>query len=299
MRYQFIQDQQGQFYIRNLCRLMQVTTSGYYAWHSERQAACRKEKAAAKNTLAEHIRTVHQESRKSYGSPRIYHELHEQGVLCGRHQVAQLMQIHGVRAKKARRFQVTTQSDPLLQVAENILDRQFTALAPDKCWVSDFTYLWTSEGWLYLAVVLDLFSRRIVGWSMQSTRETCLVDDALEMAVQSRHPAAGLLHHSDRGSQYASHVYQKHLKQYGIVCSMSRKGDCWDNAVAESFFSTLKTELLPKLCFRTRAEAQASVFEYIEVWYNRKRRHSTLGYVSPAQFEQRQSERQCELATAA
>jgi len=285
VRYQFIQNHAGQFSVSNLCQVMQLKTGSYYAWCSQKRRERRREEHARQQILVEQIQKEHHQSRDSYGSPRIYRELQEQGIKCGRHRVARLMHDHDIVAKKARRFRVTTQSNHALPIAPNVLDREFTASAPNQRWVGDITYLWTREGWLYLAIVLDLFSRRVVGWSMQSTMEAGLVCDALQMAIQRCVPAAGLLYHSDRGGQYASLLYQDQLRRHGMVASMSRKGNCWDNAVAESFFSTLKTELLPAQAFRTRDQAKALVFEYIEVWYNRQRRHSTLGYVSPAQFE--------------
>jgi transposase InsO family protein len=197
------------------------------------------------------------------------------------------MRIAGIQARKKRRFVVTTDSKHQLPVAANVLDRQFTVAVPNERWASDITYIWTMEGWLYLAVVLDLFNRQVVGWSTDSTIDQLLVARALSKALHMRRPSAGLLHHSDRGSQYASRAYQEQLSQAGIVCSMSRKGNCWDNAVVESFFSTLKTELIGDYVYRTRAEARANIFEYIEIWYNRQRRHSSLGYLSPTEFEQK------------
>lgn len=217
MRYRFIQEHTGQFYLSALCRVMEVTPSGFYAWRNAPPSKRQEQDAL----LLAQIQNIHQVSRQSYGSPRIYQELREQGVVCGRHRVARLMREHQFRTRQKRRYQVTTQSKHDLPVSENVLDRQFTAQAPDQRWAGDITYLWTTEGWLYLAVVLDLFSRRIVGWSMQSTLETRLVHDALWMALQARTPDAGLLHHSDRGSQYASHSYQEQLRQHGMVASMA------------------------------------------------------------------------------
>jgi len=290
VRYRFIQEHKGQFSITTLCRVMEVALSGFYDWRNAPPSKRQEQNAL----LLAQIQNIHQASRQSYGSPRIYQELREQGVVCGRNRVARLMREHQLRARQKRRYQVTTQSQHDLPVSENVLERQFTAQAPDQRWAGDITYLWTREGWLYLAVVLDLFSRRVVGWSMQSTLETRLVHDALSMAQQARKPEAGLLHHSDRGSQYASHSYQEQLRRHGMVCSMSRRGNCWDNAVVESFFSTLKSELICDQPYRTRAQARSAVFEYIEVWYNRKRRHSTLGYISPVQFERQYNNREPE-----
>jgi len=215
--------------------------------------------------------------------------LREQGLRCGENRIARLMRETGIRAETVRRLQVTTDSGHALPVAPNLLNRQFSAERADSRWVSDITYLWTGEGWLYLAVVLDLFSRRVVGWSLRPTLETGLVLEALEMARLHRSPSAGLLHHSDRGSQYASGQYQRRLSEAGIICSMSRKGDCYDNAVAESFFATLKKELIHRRRFDTREATRCAVFEWIEVWYNRRRRHSSLGYLSPVQFEAQQA----------
>jgi putative transposase len=271
----------GQFPVRSLCRVMDVSSSGYYAWRVRPSSA----RSVQEKELMLHITTAHQQSRSTYGSPRVKRELGIKGISCSRNRVARLMRLHGVQVKPVRRFRLTTSSKHNLPIHANVLDRQFTSSAPDQRWASDMTYIWTNEGWLYLAVVMDLFSRRIVGWSTAPTLAQPLVLQALSMALQSRRPAAGLLHHSDRGSQYASHDYQEQLRRFGIKCSMSRKGNCWDNAVVESFFATLKTELIRKRTYRLRADAKADIFEYIEVWYNRQRRHSTLGYLSPAEFE--------------
>jgi len=295
VRYQFIQEHLGQFSARAMCRVMEVTHSGFYAWRTSMPSP----RSESNEQLLCHIKEVHHASKQTYGSPRIHQELRTQGLRCGRHRIARLMRAHQIRAKGKRRFVVTTQSDHSQPVHENILDRQFTASAPNQRWASDITYLWTNEGWLYLAVVLDLFSRRVVGWSMQERMHTSLVSDALTMALAARRPSSGLLHHSDRGSQYASGSYQDQLQQHEITCSMSRKGNCWDNAVVESFFSTLKWELISDQSVGSRSEMRSSIFEYIEVWYNRKRRHSTLGYVSPAQFEQSYCEQNDLLAIAA
>jgi transposase InsO family protein len=237
------------------------------------------------------IRKVFMESKETYGSPRIYEELNELGIAGSEKRIARLMRLAILKAVLPKRFVVTTDSDHALPIAENLLEREFTSDTPDRRWTADITYVWTSEGWLSLGVVLDLFSRRIVGWSMGTTLERSLVLSALSMAIQNRHPEAGLLCHSDRGSQYASGDYQKALQEAGIVCSMSRKGNCWDNAPTESFFASLKKERVYRTHFASRAEAKAAIFEWIEVWYNRKRRHSSLGYLSPEAFEkQYQSE---------
>ena len=264
-----------------MCRVLEVKRSGYYAWRSRGPSA----RQAANTELVAQIEEVHAWSRRTYGSPRMREELGARGIACGRHRLARLMREHGIRPKQKRRFQVTTDSSHGRPVAENHLGRQFQVEKPNTVWAGDITYIPTAQGWLYLAVVLDLASRRVVGWSMRENLEREGVLDALGMALEQRRPTAGLLAHSDRGSQYASADHQELLAKHGIRCSMSRKGDCWDNAVVESFFATLKTELLDQEIFRTRAQARAEIFEYIEVWYNRQRRHSTLGYVSPAEFE--------------
>jgi transposase InsO family protein len=262
---------------------MQVTRSGYYAWRKHQPS----ERHKHNETLRTQIRTFFERSKQTYGSPRILRDLREAGFACGKHQVARLMRQAGLRAVVAPRFRVTTDSKHCLSVADNLLARDFSAPGANVKWASDITYLWTGEGWLYLAVVLDLFSRRVVGWSMQVSMGRCLVVDALKTALCPRRPAPGLLHHSDRGSQYASGAFQQALETAGIGCSMSGRGNCWDNAPVESFFGTLKQELVNRRRFATREAARREVFEYIEVWYNRQRRHSSLGYVSPVEFERR------------
>ena len=264
-----------------MCRVLEVSTSGYYDWRG--RAESRRQKQDRR--LVVEIKAIHKESRQTYGSPRIHDELKDRGVRCGRKRVARLMRLHGLRAKQTRRFKATTDSTHTLPVAENVLSRQFTPSAPDVVWAADITYIPTRQGWLYLAVVLDLFSRRVVGWSMHKRLGRSLVLDALQMALRRRSPRPGLIHHSDRGSQYASGDYQGLLQAQQMVCSMSRRGNCWDNAPVESFFSTLKRELVHHRRWQTRTEARAEIFEYIEVWYNRQRRHSSLGYQSPVQYE--------------
>jgi transposase InsO family protein len=266
---------------------MQVSRSGYRAWR-ERPESRRGQQEQA---LLLHIRAAHQQSRGTYGSPRVHQELRQNGVACSVNRVARLMRKHRITARPLRRFQVTTDSDHAQPVAANLLAqggrRDFTAERPDRVWSGDITYLWTGEGWLYLSVVLDLFSRRVIGYSMQTTLDRRLVLDALDGALASRAPPAGLICHSDRGSQYASADYQQALRRAGALCSMSRRGNCWDNAPVESFFASLKRELVHRTSFATRQEARVAVFDWIAVWYNRKRRHSALGYLSPEQFEQR------------
>ena len=265
------------------CRVLEVSRSGYYAWSKRAPSVT----AIRREELVTQIRAVHAEMKARYGSPRLTAELNARGVGCSVNTVAKVMKRHGIRAKAVRRFVRTTDSNHRLPVAENVLDRGFTATKPNEKWAMDFTYLPTVEGWLFLALVVDLFSRRIVGWSMAATMTSRLVVDALGMAVRQRGPRAGLIAHSDRGSQYASDHYQAELHRAGMVGSMSGVGQCWDNAVVESTFSSLKRELVHHETYATRDEAKVSVFEYIEVFYNRVRRHSTLGYVSPVEFERR------------
>ena len=281
MKFGFIRTEKATYPVRMLCRSLLVSASGFYAWCRRGPSRRAQEDAA----LKVEIRAAHAASGKRYGSPRIHEDLKADGQHVGRKRVARLMREEGIEGQRKRRFRVTTDSRHSLPVAANQLNRNFTASAPNKVWVTDITYIWTREGWLYLAAILDLFSRRVVGWSMDSHLDRMLALDALGMALRTRHPEAGLVHHSDRGVQYASEEYRSRLRERGIVCSMSRKGDCWDNAVAESFFSTLKAELVHRTDYVSYSHAKASVFEYIEVFYNRRRRHSALGYVSPAEHE--------------
>jgi putative transposase len=285
----FIQAHQGEHPIRRLCQVLGVSRAGYYAWH-DRQQQGPGPRAAADDALAQSIRQVHRASQARYGSPRIHAELQAAGVRCSRKRVARLMREQQLAGKRRRHFRVVTtdarHADPVLP---NHLARQFRVAAiggPDRVWAADYTFIPTRQGFLYLAVVLDLYSRRVVGWAMRHTQDHRLVLDALAMAVGQRQPRPGLVHHSDRGRQYASTVYQAELTRLGVRASMSRVGDCWDNAVVESFFATLKTELVAGADWRTREEARQALFGYLEVWYNRQRRHSTLGYLSPVQFEQ-------------
>lgn len=288
VRYPFIQEQHLHFSITALCRAMQVSVSGYYAWKKRLPSAQQQ----ANQQLTEQIKTVYRDSDQTYGSPRVYHELKAQGIACSQKRIARLMRLSHLYAVTARRFVVTTDSNHALPIAENLLDREFTVATPNARWSADITYIWTSEGWLYLAVMLDLFSRRVIGWAMGETLERSLVLAALDMAVKGRQPRTGLLCHSDRGSQYASGDYQDALQKARVTCSMSRKGNCWDNAPTESFFATLKRELVHRRRFASRDEARSAVFAWIETWYNRKRRHSTLGYLSPEAFERQYQQNQ-------
>jgi len=264
-----------------LCRVLEVSQSGYYAWVARGPS----DHAADDRKLAVEIAAIHKASGETYGSPRVHAELLANGFDASRKRVARIMADLGLRNRRKKRYKATTDSKHALPVADNILDRHFEVDAPDVAWVTDITYVWTDEGWLYLAAILDLFSRRVVGHAMSERIDRELAIEALRAAMGRRAPDAGLLHHSDRGSQYASGAYQDALREKGVVCSMSRKGNCWDNAVAESFFATLKTECIYSRRFATRAEAREAIFHFIEVFYNRHRRHSTLGYVSPMEFE--------------
>ena len=264
-----------------MCRVLKVSTSAYYAWRGRQQS----QRELQNRKLLVAIKALHKQSKQTYGSPRICRDLSKQGIRCSENRVARLMRANGIRPKQTKPFKATTDSRHHLPVAENILGRQFEPETPNQAWAADITYVWTGEGWLYLAVVMDLFSRRIVGFSMRRSLSRGLVIEALKMALGRRRVGQGLLHHSDRGSQYASGDFQHELVEASIICSMSRRGNCWDNAPVESFFATLKGELVHHCQYRTRAEAQSDIFEYIEVWYNRKRLHSWLGYRSPAEYE--------------
>lgn len=285
MRYGFIEAHRRVFHVTTMCRVLAVSKAGYYGWRRRAPSA----RTQANRALATQIRAVHRRSRGTYGSPRVTAELRAQGVACSENRVARVMRREAIRAKGRRRFRVVTtdsrHGDP---VAPNVLQRQFAVeqqASVNRVWASDITYVPTREGWLYLAVVLDLASRRVIGWAMRHTLERGLTLDALRMALAARQPAPGVLHHSDRGSQYACGEYQALLTAHGMTCSMSRKGDCWDNAVLESFFATLEVELVEDADWTTREIARSAIFEYVEVWYNRERRHSSLGYRSPVQYE--------------
>jgi transposase InsO family protein len=284
VKYACIARYRGEFKVRLMCRVLSVSPAGFYA--SMRRSLSRH--ALTDQMLSQEIIEAHRISRRTYGSPRVHRELKAKGIAVGEKRVARLMQQGGIKAKHSRRFRVTTDSSHAHPIAPNVLNRQFSpeeTQGLNRVWVSDITYVWTNEGWLYLSAILDLCSRFVVGWSMRHTMERSLTLSALQMALARRRPLPGVLHHSDRGAQYASADYRLMLEQNGMECSMSRKGDCWDNAVAESFFATIKRELIDGSRWRTREEARAAIFEYIEVWYNRERRHSSLGYVSPTEYE--------------
>jgi len=282
MRYEFIRAEKARFPVRLMCRLLEVSRSGFYAWLGWRDS-----RELNDRQLLQFIREIFAQSHETYGSPRIYRELRIRGVRCDKARVERLMQENEITPPRKKKYRVTTDSNHKNPVAPNVLQRDFTSPAPNRRWASDITYVWTWAGWLYLAVVLDLFSRRVVGWAMDSRLDTeSLTLNALHMALRNRAPARGLIHHSDRGTQYTSADFRKVLDAHGIVCSMSRRGNCWDNAVSESFFATLKLDLIFRRTFRTRREARQAIFNYIEVFYNRQRRHSYLGYLSPAEFEE-------------
>lgn len=268
-----------------MCRVLGVSRSGYYRW-IKRQEGPPSNREMANTELTAAIQTTFTRSRNTYGAPRIHAELKSTGMGCSLNRVARLMRIAGLRARKRRLYKVTTtNSKHNYPVAPNTLNRQFWAEGPNEKWVGDITYIQTREGWLYLAAILDIYSRKVVGWAMDKNMEQELVASALRMAATQRRPGEGVLHHTDRGSQYAAHGYQQLLDTHKMQVSMSRKGDCYDNALIESFWSTLKAECVTEV-YKSRSEARRSIFEYIEVWYNRKRRHSALGYSSPEAFEQ-------------
>jgi len=264
-----------------MCSTLEVSRSGFYTWLRRGESVRSRES----RRLIRLIQEEHERSRHTYGSPRIHAALKARGETCSLNRVQRLMRATGIRSKVKRKFRRTTDSRHAHPVAPNLVAQDFSVSAPNRVWVSDITYIWTDESWLYLATTLDLFARLVVGWSMSEALPASLVTNALQMAIDRRSPPAGLIHHSDRGVQYAAGDFQGLLEQHGILCSMSGKGNCYDNAVQESFFHTLKTELCDHEHYRTRQQAIASIFEYIEVFYNRQRLHSTLGFLSPLQFE--------------
>lgn len=281
MKYGFIAKHRSIWPTRSMCRVLGVSASGFYDWF--RRAPSQRQQDNTK--LLSRIQTHFAASDRTYGSPRIVLDLRDEGMNCSINRVARLMQVAGLKARHKRRRLPGQHLAVVHSIAPNLLDRQFEATGPNQKWAADFTYVWTAEGWLFVAVVLDLYSRRVVGWSMQPTMTAQLVMDALLMAIFRRGRPQAVLHHSDQGTQYTSEDFQRLLESHGIVCSMSRRGNCWDNAAMESFFSTLKTERLSRKRYRTRDELRADVFDYIERFYNPKRRHSTIGYISPVQFE--------------
>ena len=264
-----------------MCKVMRVSHSGYYAWRGRPTSLRDKENQA----LVDEIKRIHKQSRESYGSLKVWQALNQQGFPCGKHRVARLRSRYGIETKRRKRFKVTTHSKHQHWIAPNLLQRDFYAAKPNRVWVGDVTFIATRSGWLYLATMLDLHSRKVVGWSMSDKNNQALVLGALTMAITQRKPKAGLIHHTDRGQLYAAHQYRDMLKRHQMTPSMSRKKDCWDNAVAESFFNNLKNEVIYHQRFQTKEEAKAAIFDYIEIFYNRQRLHQTLGYQSPHDFE--------------
>jgi len=281
MKYAWIKKHESEFSVKSMCRHMNVSRSAYYTWQERPQTVTEKDDIK----LTEVIKTLFKKSRKNYGTRRLKEALIKQNRQVSRRRIGRLMDAAGLACKTKRKFKATTNSKHNLPIAPNHLDRQFTVAQPNQTYVGDITYIHTQEGWLYLAVVIDLYSRQVVGWSMAEHMRAKLVNDALLMAVWKRKPGKGLIWHTDRGSQYASDSHRALLQQHGILQSMSRKGNCWDNAVSESFFHTLKTELVHHQRYQTRAEAKQDIFEYIEVFYNRERLHSANDYVSPVDYE--------------
>lgn len=283
MKYACIDRCRDRYAVQMICRLLGVSRSGYYAAKTRPESA----RSRADRELLPKIKRVHAQSKGVYGSPRIKAELADEGCHAGRHKVAKLMRLEGLRGIPKRRHRVTTQPDPRHRVARNLLAQNFSVATPNTVWVADITYIPTKQGWLFLAVVIDLYSRKVVGWSMSQYMTRRLVVDALRMAVDARSPSGDLIHHSDRGGQYTSDDFRNEMEKLNIKCSMSSTGTCYDNAVAESFFGLLKRERVNRTSYRTREEARADIFDYIEVFYNRKRRHGYVGNVSPVDFENR------------
>ena len=281
MKFAFIHAEKASFPIAPMCRLLGVTRQGYYAYAGRPPP----EQRPAELTLRAEVARVHRESRGTYGSPRTLAALRGSGIPASKRRVERTMRALGLQGRQRRRFRTTTKANPARPVAPNLLNRQFAASGPNQRWVTDITYIWTDEGWAYLATILDLYSRRVVGWALSASLSTALPLTALHNALELRRPDSELLHHSDRGCQYTSAEYREELARHGIIVSMSRRGNCWDNAVAESFFSTLKSEALLGRRWTTRLELRATLFEYLETFYNRRRLHSTLAYRTPAEVE--------------
>ena len=282
MKYAWVREHDKEFAVLIMCDVLRISTSGYYGWLGHKPSAQRQRRGH----IAQAAARFYFESERIYGYRKIYEDLRQANIGCCRETVRRIMNQIGLFSRVKRKFVHTTDSDHDMAVAENLLDRDFTAAAVNRKWAADITYIPTEQGWLYLAAVMDLYSRRIIGWTMSEHIDSDLVTSALQMAVSQRKPQAGLLHHSDRGSQYASDNFQDLLKDNGIVCSMSRKGDCWDNACMESFFGSLKTEWVGDKKYSSFTEAKKDVFKYVEIFYNRRRRHASLGYLSPATYEE-------------
>jgi len=281
VKFAFIDVEKALYPTAVLCQVLDVSRSGFYAWRRRRRSSRSKSDAQ----LAVEIRLAHKRSHGRYGSPRVHRELKARGHRVGKKRVERLMREDALQGRRKRRFRRTTDSNHVMPIAPNVLERNFETSGPNKVWVTDVTYIATAAGWLYLAVLLDLFSRRVVGWAVSEYNDTALALSALQRALSARHPTPGLVHHSDRGSPYASEVYRTALRRHGLVASMSRKGDCWDNAVAESFFATLRAELVDDEHYETRAAATTSLGDYIDGFYNTVRRHSSADYLSPIEFE--------------
>ena len=283
MKYAFIRAHDQEFHLCRMCRVLGVSRSGYYAWRDRPLSR----RAQANHRLVDEIRRAHAAARGVYGAVKTWQQLRAQGIVCGEHRVARLRRLHGIEATRRRRFKVTTHSRRGHGVTPDLVQRGFTAPAPNRVWVGDVTCVATREGWLYVAVLLDLYSRKVVGWAMSERINTALVLQALHMAIVARRPSPGLIHHTDRGAIYAAEAYRALLVARGIAASMGRTGDCYDNAVAESFFSTVKNELTAEQDYPSRRDAQTALFEYIEAFYNRQRIHQTLGYRTPQHIEER------------
>lgn len=268
------------FCINIMCKALSVSRGGYYRWRNL------KNRPKDTETILHHIRRVFIESRKSYGSPRIYRQLKVEGIRCGRHRIARYMRQEGIVARKHRKYRKPVSQQRIQPVAPNVLNREFAVSRPNHVWACDVSYFWTQNGWIHLAIVMDLFSRKIIGWSMSNRIDKELTKDALRMALNAREPGNNIIHHSDQGAEYTNKEYLVLLKENRMVISISRKANCYDNAVVESFFKTIKTELARRKKFGSQDEAKMAIFEYIEVFYNRKRMHSTLGYLSPVEYEQ-------------
>jgi transposase InsO family protein len=286
VRYGFIERHDGEFAVKRMCAALGVSRSGYYAWRDGAESA----RASADRELLERIREVHQASREAYGAYKTWQELRAQGVRCGKHRVARLRKLYGIEARRKRRFRVTVENHTTLPAAPNLLQRRFQSPQRDRVWVGDMTFIRTRAGFLHLAVLLDLYSRRVVGWSMGDRPDLGVILGALRMAIETRRPTGGLIHHTDQGPIYSSSAYRELLGTHRAIRSMSGRGNAYDNAVAESFFSNLKNELVHHCDFENQDAARAAIFDYIELFYNRTRRHQTLGYVSPEAFEKAGSE---------
>jgi len=281
MKFKFIFDHRETFKVGRMCKLLRVSRSGNYAWINRPESR----RSCENRQIQDKIRVLHAASHGIYGAPKIHRDLIDAVIRCGKNRVARIMRKAGIRSRVKHKFKATTNSKHNLAVAANLLNQNFIANAADRVWVGDITYIHTDQGWLYLSVLLDLFNHKLVGWATSNRIDRQLAIDALKMALSHRQLEKGLIHHTDRGSQYASADYQKMLNEHGITCSMSRKGDCYDNAVAESFFSRLKSEWVRHYRYRSRREAIGSLFYYIEIFYNRKRRHSSINYVTPQQYD--------------